>query len=53
MRRLGVVCLALFMAFGLTSVTGAEIKWEHDFQAAITKAKSEKRPILLDFYNPK
>ncbi len=29
-----------------------EIAWQKDFQAALGKAKADKRPILLDFFNP-
>ncbi len=53
MRKLGVVCLTLVMAFGLATAADAQIKWEQDLQASITKDKSEKKPILMYFYNPK
>lgn len=30
----------------------AEIKWEREMDAALERAKAEKKPILLDFFNP-
>ncbi len=30
----------------------AEIKWIGDVESALSLAKSEKRPLLLDFFNP-
>jgi hypothetical protein len=30
----------------------AEIKWEKEMDAALARAKVEKKPILLDFFNP-
>ena len=30
----------------------AEIKWIKDFEAALSAARAEKKPILLDFFNP-
>ncbi len=29
-----------------------EIAWQKDFQAAQDRAKADKKPILLDFFNP-
>jgi len=29
-----------------------EIKWEKEMNAALARAKAEKKPILLDFFNP-
>jgi hypothetical protein len=31
---------------------GNEIKWEADIDVALAQARSENRPVLLDFYNP-
>lgn len=31
---------------------GNPTKWEPSMDMAITKAKSENKPILLDFFNP-
>jgi hypothetical protein len=31
---------------------GNSIKWESSIDMAIKRAKSEKKPILLDFFNP-
>jgi uncharacterized protein YyaL (SSP411 family) len=31
---------------------GNLIKWESSMDVAITKAKSENKPVLLDFFNP-
>lgn len=28
------------------------IQWETDFHKAISRAKSEDKPVLLDFFNP-
>jgi hypothetical protein len=30
----------------------AEVKWIRDMEAALSLAKSEGKPILLDFFNP-
>jgi uncharacterized protein YyaL (SSP411 family) len=30
----------------------AEVKWIRDMEAALSHAKSEGKPILLDFFNP-
>jgi len=30
----------------------AEVKWTNDMSAALSLAKSEGKPILLDFFNP-
>ena len=30
----------------------AEINWEKEMETALARAKAEKRPILLDFFNP-
>ena len=30
----------------------AEVKWIKDLESALSLAKSEKRPVLLDFFNP-
>jgi hypothetical protein len=30
----------------------SKIKWENDIKAAISRARAEKKVILLDFYNP-
>jgi hypothetical protein len=30
----------------------SEIKWEKEMEAALARAKAEKKPILLDFFNP-
>lgn len=30
----------------------AEIKWEKEMDGALARAKAEKKPILLDFFNP-
>ena len=31
---------------------GDKIKWETDMDAALAKAGSENKPVLLDFFNP-
>jgi uncharacterized protein YyaL (SSP411 family) len=30
----------------------SEIRWENGMEAALSRAKQEDKPILLDFYNP-
>ncbi|MBA4395464.1 MAG: hypothetical protein C0407_18085 [Desulfobacca sp.] len=30
----------------------AEIKWEKMLDAALIRAKGEKKPVFLDFFNP-
>jgi hypothetical protein len=29
-----------------------KIKWESEMQVALNRAKSESKPVLLDFFNP-
>lgn len=31
---------------------GNTIQWETDYETALKKARAEKKPILLDFFNP-
>jgi uncharacterized protein YyaL (SSP411 family) len=31
---------------------GNTIQWETDYENALRKAQAEKKPILLDFFNP-
>ena len=28
------------------------VKWESDFNQALTRSRAENKPVLLDFYNP-
>jgi hypothetical protein len=28
------------------------IAWENDLQKSLEKAKAEKKPVLMDFFNP-
>jgi hypothetical protein len=30
----------------------AKIQWLNDMSAALVRAKAERKPILLDFFNP-
>jgi hypothetical protein len=30
----------------------AEIQWLNDMSVALVRAKAERKPILLDFFNP-
>ena len=30
----------------------AEIKWEKEMDVALARAKAEKKPVLLDYFNP-
>ncbi len=45
-----------FLLILLTSLAvpaaAVEIAWQKDFPAALDKAKADKKPILLDFFNP-
>jgi hypothetical protein len=45
--------LLIFLLGQAIPAAAAEIKWAKDFQAALAKAKTDKKPILLDFYSPK
>jgi hypothetical protein len=45
--------LLIFLLGQTIPAATAEIKWEKDFQASLAKAKADKKPILLDFFNPK
>lgn len=29
-----------------------KIEWETNFDKVLSKARSEKKPVLLDFFNP-
>lgn len=29
-----------------------KIGWETDFDTALTRAKAEKKPLFIDFFNP-
>ncbi len=31
---------------------GDAIQWESDLDKALSRAKEEKKPVLLDFFNP-
>jgi hypothetical protein len=33
-------------------IMGDIIKWESSMEVALERAKSEKKPVLLDFFNP-
>jgi hypothetical protein len=30
----------------------AEVRWLNDLDEALRRAKQEKKPVLLDFFNP-
>jgi len=30
----------------------AEVRWLNDMNEALRRAKNEKKPVLLDFFNP-
>ncbi|MCK9227272.1 MAG: thioredoxin family protein [Syntrophorhabdaceae bacterium] len=30
----------------------AEVRWLNDMNEALQRAKNEKKPVLLDFFNP-
>jgi hypothetical protein len=52
-RWYGLGMLLIFLLGQAIPAAAAEIKWAKDYQAALAKAKAEKKPILLDFYSPK
>jgi hypothetical protein len=31
---------------------GEAIQWESDLNKALSRAKAEKKPVLMDFFNP-
>lgn len=31
---------------------GDAIQWENDLNKALLRAKAEKKPVLMDFFNP-
>jgi hypothetical protein len=31
---------------------GEHLKWETDYSAALSRAKSENKHVLIDFFNP-
>ena len=31
---------------------GDNIKWETELESALSKAKSDDKPVFLDFFNP-
>jgi hypothetical protein len=31
---------------------GDAIRWESDLNKALSRAKTEKKPVLMDFFNP-
>ncbi len=49
----GLGLLLIFLLCQAIPSAATEIKWEKDFQASLAKAKIAKKPILLDFFNPK
>jgi hypothetical protein len=49
----GLGMLLIFLLGQAIRAAAAEIKWAKDYQAALAKAKAEKKPILLDFYSLK
>ena len=52
-KWLGLGLLLMFLLSQAIPAAAVEITWEKDFQAGLSKAKADKKPILLDFYNPK
>jgi hypothetical protein len=52
-KRFILGLLLIFLLGQAIPAAAAEIKWEKDFQASLAKAKADKKPILLDFFNPK
>ena len=52
-KWLGLGLLLMFLPSQAIPAAAVEIKWEKDFQAGLSKAKADKKPLMLDFYNPK
>ncbi len=61
MKKLVILAASLVILSAATLVAlssqeqkeeGAGIKWLTDMGTALQKAKSENKPILLDFFNP-
>jgi hypothetical protein len=52
-KWVGPGLLLIFLMCLAIPAAAVEIKWERDYQASLAKAKAEKKPILLDFFNPK
>jgi hypothetical protein len=50
-RWVGLGLFLIFLLGQAIPAAAAEIKWAKDFQAALAKAKAEKKPILVDFYS--
>jgi hypothetical protein len=41
-----------FIKFKSKGGVMAEIQWLNDMSVALVRAKAERKPILLDFFNP-
>ncbi len=52
-KWLGLGLLLMFLLSQAIPAAAVEITWEKDFQASLSKAKADKKPLMLDFYNPK
>jgi thiol:disulfide interchange protein len=60
MNRLSVIAsLVVLCSVALVAVPSqaqkpetSEIQWLNDMETALQRAKSENKPILLDFFNP-
>jgi thiol:disulfide interchange protein DsbD len=46
---LSVVGLAALVGYTQVVPAGAHISWSDDYQAALVRAKSEQKPVLVDF----
>ena len=44
--------LIFFLSQAIPAAT-AEIKWEKDLQVSLAKAKVDKKPVLLEFFDPR
>ncbi|MCJ7765280.1 MAG: thioredoxin family protein [Thiovulaceae bacterium] len=42
----------LALLLSLTALNAASISWQHDYQMALSKAKSEDKPLMVYLYLP-
>jgi len=54
LMALMVICASALMAVGSEAQKqeASEIQWLTDMATALQRAKSESKPIFLDFFNP-
>lgn len=42
----------IFMPLTASAEGNDQIKWQTNFSEALARARSENKPVLLDFFNP-